>query len=119
MSQSKIKEGPSKCCQICKLKFTKKTALAAHSQAVHKINKRSLKEERKNKTTPAFVIADNLCLSKIYLCDICDETLADARTFELHFLQIHNSKMAHACGACFERFPKEDMLSHHKKSCKK
>ena len=117
---SKILKGPSKFCQICNLKFTNKSDLAAHFQAVHKLNnnpcKRPQKEGRKNKTTKQFIV-DNLCLPKSYLCDICDESSSNARTFEVHFQQIHNSTMAFACDVCFERFPKEATLSQHKKSC--
>ena len=79
--------------------------------------KRPQKEGRKNKTTKQFIV-DNLCLPKSYLCDICDESSSNARTFEVHFQQIHNSTMAFACDVCFERFSKEAMLSQHKKSCK-
>ena len=117
---SKIIEGLNKFCQICELKFTNKTDLEAHFQAVHNLNnnnnKRSPKDERKNKTEQ--FIVDNLCLPKSYTCDICDVSLSNKSTFEVHFQQIHNSILAFACDVCFERFPKEDTLSQHKQSCK-
>ena len=118
---SKIIEGLNKFCKICELKFTNKTDLEAHFQAVHNLNnnnnKRSPKDERKNKTEQ--FIVDNLCLPKSYTCDICDVSLSNKSTFEVHFQQIHNSILAFACDVCFERFPKEDTLSQHKQSCKK
>ena len=117
---SKFKHRNSQSVHI-KAVHTNKTDLEAHFQAVHNLNnnnhKRSPKDERKNKTEQ--FIVDNLCLPKSYTCDICDVSLSNKSTLEVHFQQIHNSILAFACDVCFERFPKEDTLSQHKQSCKK
>ena len=91
------------------IKFQNERALGIENEG--KSNKIFEKKE-KSRITPK-------CQSKLYHCDICEEDLSNGSRLEEHFTEIHNSGLAYACNACYERYPKEDMLIKHQQCCKK